>query len=386
MHNIKALFFILIFLLLFTALNYYMGKHIFLSVSSIYKINNKVFWTLFWFIAFSYIIYGLLNKYFPKSLSSPIMYIGIYYMGIAIYLLMIFFSTDLFLILNKKLNLFPNIKDKSLLFTIIFFILIIGLMALGSFNAKHSYVKNYDIKVDKEFKEDKLNIVLISDIHLGDIIGTSRLKSMVNEINPLNPDIVLISGDLIDSSIQPFIENNMASELGKIKSKYGTFFSLGNHDLFDNKMEELSSLLEKEGITVLRDDYKLVNDSFYVVGRDDISIARFKYKRKDLKDIIKDIDSTKPIILIDHTPSSINDSIDSNIDLQVSGHTHKGQLFPFNFITKGIFENHYGYMKKDHFNMVVTSGYGTWGPPIRIGSRSEIVNITLQKSNKAGRE
>ncbi|GAA0077074.1 metallophosphoesterase [Clostridium sp. CTA-5] len=379
MRNFKYIFFIIIFLLIFIVLNYYIGKRIFSTISNLHKINKKIFWILFWFIAFSYIVYALLNKYFPKYLSSPIMYIGIHYMAISIYLLILFFITDIFLIINKKFNFFPNIKDKSLLFSLIFCILIIALVAIGSFNANNSYVKNYDIKIDKDFKEEKLNIVLISDIHLGDIIGNSRLQNMVSEINNLNPDIVLISGDLIDSSIKPFIENNMASQLGKIKSKYGTFFSLGNHDIFDNKIEQLSSLLTNEGINVLRDNYKLINNSFYIVGRDDVSISRIKEKRKYIKDIINDIDNSKPIILIDHNPSSINESLESNIDLQVSGHTHKGQLIPFNLITKCIFENHYGYMRKNNFNIVVSSGYGTWGPPLRIGSRSEIVNITLQK-------
>ena len=300
-------------------------------------------------------------------------------MAISIYLLILFFITDILLIINKKFNFFPNIKDKSLLFTIIFCILIIALIVIGSFNANSSYVKNYDIKIDKELKEKKLNIVLISDIHSGDIIGTSRLENMVSEINRLNPDIVLIAGDLIDNSIKPFKENNMASQLGKIKSKYGTFFAIGNHDIFDNKTEELSSLLRNEGIIVLRDEYKLVNNSFYVVGRDDVSISRIKSKRKDLKDIINNVDKNKPIIVIDHNPSSMNESLESNIDLQVSGHTHKGQLAPFNLIVKGIFEDYYGYMKKNNFNIVVSSGYGTWGPPLRIGSRSEIVNIIIQK-------
>ena len=149
--------------------------------------------------------------------------------------------------------------------------------------------------------------------------------------------------------------------------------------IFDNKTEELSSLLRNEGIIVLRDEYKLVDNSFYVVGRDDVSISRIKSKRKDLKDIINNVDKNKPIIVIDHNPSSMNESLESNIDLQVSGHTHKGQLAPFNLIVKGIFEDYYGYMKKNNFNIVVSSGYGTWGPPLRIGSRSEIVNIIIQK-------
>lgn len=380
MGKFRGILFLIIFLLFFVGLNYYVGKRIFSGVSTIHKINSKIFWSLFWFIAFSYIIYSLVNSYFPKYLSSPIMYIGIYYMAISIYLLIFFFITDIFLIINKKFNFFPNIKDKSLFFTIIFCILIISLIVLGIFNANNSYVKNYDIKINKGLKEKKLNVVLVSDIHIGDIIGTSRVQSMVSEINRLNPDVVLIAGDLIDSSIQPFKENNIAPELSKIKSKYGTFFSLGNHDLFDSRTEELTSLLKNEGITVLRDDYRLVDNSFYIVGRDDVSITRRKEKRKDLKDIINNLDKTKPIIVIDHNPSSINESVAANVDLQVSGHTHKGQLAPFNLIVKGIFEDYYGYLKKNNFNIIVSSGYGTWGPPLRIGSRSEIVNINVKSS------
>lgn len=375
---LKSILFIIIFLLIFIGINYYIGKRILSRVSSIHRSNKIIFWTLFWFIAFSYIIYALVNNHFPKYLSSPLMYIGIYYMGISIYLLMLFLFIDIFLIVNKKFNFFPNIKDKNLLFTVLLTIFMISLISIGIFNANNSYVKSYNVNVDKKFKGEKLNIVLISDIHLGDIIGNSRLQNMVSEVNSLNPDIVLIAGDLVDSSLMPFKENNMASQLGKIKSKYGTFFALGNHDLFDNKIEELSGLLKNQGITVLRDEYKLVNNSFYVVGRDDVSISRIKSKRKDLKDIINDVDKDKPIIVLDHNPSSINESIESNIDLQVSGHTHKGQLAPFNLITKSIFEDDYGYMKKNNFNIIVSSGYGTWGPPIRIGSRSEIVNIIIE--------
>lgn len=373
----KTILFLIIFFALFIGLNYYIGKRLFSSISNIYKLNNKIFWGLFWFIAFSYIIYALLNRYFPKYLSNPLMYIGVYYMAISIYVLILFFIIDIFLIINKKFNLFPNIKDKSLFFTIIFFVLIVSFIGKGIYNAHSSYVKNYDIEIDKEFKNEKLNVVLISDIHLGEIIENSRIKDIVSKVNDLNPDIVLIAGDLIDSSIKPFEDNNMASELGKIKSKYGTFFSLGNHDLFDNKVDTLTTLLEKEGIVVLRDKATLINNSFYIVGRDDISISRFKDKRKDLKDIIGNVDKSKPMIVIDHNPSSLKESSESMVDIQVSGHTHKGQMVPFNLITKAIFENHYGYMKKGNLNLVVSSGFGTWGPPIRIGSRSEIVNIHL---------
>lgn len=378
--NIKTIFFIVIALSIFMSLNYYMGKRMLSGFQSVYKINSKIFWILFWIVAFSYILYGALNKYFPKYLSSPLMYIGIYYMAIAAYLFITVLLIDLVTLLNSKLHFIPNSKHLPSYLTIFITLSLIILMILGSFNARNSYVKSYDIKIDKTINYSNLNIVMVSDVHLGDFIDKTRLIKMVKEINELKPDVVLIAGDLIDNSLTPFKDNNMAEELGKIESTYGTFFALGNHDIFDNKVSELSTLLEKQNITVLRDDYKLVDNSFYVVGRDDTSISRLKGERKTLKEILNGVDKSKPIIVIDHTPRDLDEPTSEKVDLQVSGHTHKGQFAPFNFVTSKIFEVDYGFKKKEDFNVVVSSGYGTWGPPIRIGSQCEIVKITLSEN------
>ncbi|MDV4149649.1 metallophosphoesterase [Clostridium sp. AL.422] len=258
--------------------------------------------------------------------------------------------------------------------TLIFIVVLI----IGTYNARNSYVKSYDINIEKAILEDSLNIVMVSDIHLGNIVKNDRLKSMVKEINNLNPDLVIIAGDIIDSDIEPFLNNNMAVEFSNLKSKYGTFATLGNHDIFTRKESEIVNILKENSVTILRDEVALVDNKFYIIGRDDITVNSISSNyRANLDKLTKDLDKSKPLIVIDHNPKYINESLNADIDLQLSGHTHKGQIIPGNIVTNKLFEVDYGYFKKDNLNVVVSSGYGTWGPPLRLGSRSEIIQINL---------
>ncbi|HWI54984.1 MAG TPA: metallophosphoesterase, partial [Desulfobacteria bacterium] len=122
-----------------------------------------------------------------------------------------------------------------------------------------------------------------------------------------------------------------------------------------------------------------VADSFYIVGRDDKSGSRFTgHKRKNLQDIISAVDRSLPVIVMDHQPTNLGETERAGVDLQVSGHTHRGQLFPNHLITRRIYEVDYGYLRKGNLNVIVSSGYGTWGPPIRVGSVAEIVDINVE--------
>ncbi|KMT22561.1 metallophosphoesterase [Clostridium cylindrosporum] len=380
--NIKVILVILAFLSLFIIVNRYIGKRVAIGLQSIRLLNTKVFWIIFWIIAFSYIIANLLKAFLPSFISNLLLYVGSYYIAILAYLILIFPIIDIVKFLNSRFNFLPKGNQFSSILNLsitIFIIVFIGvLLSYGTWSGRSSYVKNYDIKLSKDLKDNKLKVVLLSDIHLGSYIGKERLKTMVNEVNTIKPDVVLIAGDLIDSYLQPFIDDNLAEGLGKIKSRYGTYLALGNHDFMTNKVDQLTNELESNGVKVLRDEFNLINDSFYIVGRDDVSVSRYGNKRKDLSTILKNVDKTKPIIVIDHTPKDLKEPYNEKIDLQVSGHTHRGQFAPFNLVTSKIFELDYGYMKKDSFNAVISSGYGTWGPPIRIGSRSEIVQINLE--------
>lgn len=382
--DLKLILFILIAISSYAIGNYYIGKRLFERIQYRYTFDSKFFWVIFWFIALSYVVSRLIGTYLPKYVGNTFLYVGIYYFAIASYLVIIFPLIDMVKIFNRRLGFLP--KDQILynklgfLISIFIAVAISVILAYGTWSGRSSYVKSYDVKINKSFKEENLKIALLSDIHLGDYMDVNRLRTLVSEVNKVNPDIILIAGDLVDSSIKPIIKYDMAKELGALQSKYGTYFAFGNHDITQNKTKALTELLESEGIKVLRDDYELVNDSFYVVGRDDVAVSRIGSKRKNLKEITKKIDKSKPVIVIDHNPKEITEAYEENIDLQVSGHTHKGQFVPYNLVTNRNYDMVYGYDKKDGFNIVVSSGYGTWGPPIRIGSRSEIVQINLSSN------
>lgn len=156
----------------------------------------------------------------------------------------------------------------------------------------------------------------------------------------------------------------------------------GNHEYFENLNESID-YLEKANIRVLQDEVVKVDNAFYVVGRNDRrSENTTTEKIKSLDEMLKDIDKTLPIIVLNHKPEDLKAAESEKIDLQLSGHTHNGQIFPGNLTIKFMYEDPYGYLKKNDFNLIVTSGYGTWGPPIRIGTQGEIVNIKLRSKQK----
>ncbi len=376
----RYILFFTIFFSLYSILNFYIGKVIFKGLRITTNLSPLPFWIVFCTLASSYIVSMAMTKYLPQSISNFLSFIGSYWLSLLMYGSLFFPILGLINLILKKSSLLNNkiYTIETVLMTTVFILFII----IGSYNANNSYVKSFDIDIEKDTLKDPLNIVMVSDLHLGNIVKNNKLKTMVNEINELNPDLVIIAGDIIDSDITPFLNHNMAIEFSNIKSKYGTFAALGNHDILTKEEDNIVNILEENSVTVLRDESILINDEFYIIGRDDITVNRYGNKdRATLEDLTKNLDSSKPLIVIDHNPQYINESLNANIDLQLSGHTHRGQIIPGNLVTNKIFEVHYGYLKKDNLNVVVSSGYGTWGPPIRLGSRSEIVQINLGMKN-----
>jgi len=375
---------IALFLFLYGGINYYIGLRGWQNLGSrILFLNNKVYWIVIALIASAYIISMLLSSYIPSVVLNTLNIAGSYWMGIIFYLILILPIIDLIRFINSKISFIPrNINETanlSLIISIVVIVFLAGLMAYGTWSARSPKVTKYDINVNKSTVDlKKLKIIMVSDIHLGSVVDNRRLTVMVNKINELNPDIVLIPGDIIDSSLEPFVKQKMSNNFKRLKSKYGVYACLGNHDGMGSKVEDVVKTFNNSGINVLRDKAILINNSFYVIGRDDISQeSQTKVKRKEISDIIKDLDKSKPLILMDHQPRDFAETQKQEIDLQVSGHTHRGQLFPANLITNAIFEIDYGYLKKNNSNFIVSSGYGTWGPPISIGSRCEIVKIDV---------
>jgi len=218
-----------------------------------------------------------------------------------------------------------------------------------------------------------LRIVAISDLHLGYGIGKKEFEGWVNTINAENPDIVLIAGDIIDNSVRPLNEGNFAESFHKIKAPMGVYACLGNHEFISGLKNSLD-FYEKAGIHLLRDTAELVNNSFYVIGRDD----RSNEWRKPLNVLVDSLDKSKPLILLDHQPYHLEEAEAYGIDLQISGHTHQGQVWPISAITNAIYEKDHGFVKKGNANIYISSGIGIWGGKFRIGTQSEYVVIDLK--------
>ncbi|MBD3107717.1 metallophosphoesterase [Bacillus sp. AGMB 02131] len=253
---------------------------------------------------------------------------------------------------------------------IITILMVVVVFVYGTYNAYTPIVRSHEVNVKKE-NTNNLNIVMVADTHFGLLSGKGHAENMVEEINKLKPDLVLIPGDIVDDSINQYVEQGMTEVLAKIDSVYGVYASLGNHDLGD--INELIKTLEKSNVNVLYDESVEVADAIMLIGRKD----RTDQDRLPLSKLTENIDQTKPVLLLDHQPYELDIAKNEGIDLMVSGHTHRGQLAPFHLFTERIYENDWGYLKKGKLHSIVTSGYGFWGPPIRTSSQSEIVQIQL---------
>ena len=382
MKTIFFIFFISIVLLIHGLVNYYIyarGVQAFEMFS-----KSKLFLQIgMSVLVLSYIIGRVLERVSSGIFSKFFVIIGSYWFAAMLYFFLVIVLIDLIRVINYIIPFYPSFISNSLLKAkaIIGFFsvaLVTTIMIFGYFNAKNPIIKTIYLKFAKtstQFK--KLNIVVASDIHLGTLIGKSRLEDLVSKINGLNPDLVLFAGDVVDEDIKPVIDQDLGNVLLKIKSKFGVFAITGNHEYIGG-VEKACSYLNSHKVQMIRDSVVKICD-VYIAGREDKDIQRFTGKsRKTVSELLKEVDKSRPIILLDHQPFDLTSAIAENVDLQISGHTHYGQLFPFDLVTKKMFELDWGLLKKGNTNFYVSCGFGTWGPPIRIGSNSEIVNFNIE--------
>lgn len=257
-----------------------------------------------------------------------------------------------------------------------FYLVILGVSALivhGHFNVVNPRIQTYNIQVPKRHaKIEKLKVVAAADFHLSNITGPRFLENVVEKINSLNPDIVLIAGDITIERSKVVEWKNYDADFRKIKSRYGVYTIIGNHELQYNP-EKTLQFIERSNMRLLRDQVENIADLFYILGRNDKSDKQ----RKSLEELMKSIKDDLPVIMMEHRISEMEKVEDKKIDLHISGHTHAGQLFPANLLMELIYKINWGYKKYQDTHFFVTSGVGTWGPPIRVGSFSEIMDINI---------
>ena len=354
---------------------------------------------IYFFVVFSILIAFMAPasgfRRFMKLLSN-------YWLGVLVYTIMTVGIADGLRLLIKyplKNVAFPG---RELLFSnvgtavvgAVCAVIITTVSIYGMINAGNIQTTKYDISIDKKAgKLDSLNVVLIAYLHLGYNIGCRHMEKMVEKINAQNPDLVVVAGDIFDNEYEA-LENpdRLAAILRGIQSKYGVYACYGNHDIqekilagftFGGKEKKESSVkmdefLEKSGITLLRDEYVLIDDSFYLYGRPDYERpGRGIDERKSPQEITEDLDLSLPVLVIDHEPRELQELADAGVDADLCGHTHDGQLFPGNLTIKLMWENACGYLKKGNMHSIVTSGVGLFGPNMRVGTKSEICDIML---------
>lgn len=376
-----AIFFI-IFLTVYTSLNYY----IFIrgwQVISAYPILKPIYTVLFVIIAYGYVFAKVLYKYLHPLAYDILLGVGAIWFAFLVYFLLSILLIDILRLFNGWFHFFPaiivdNYETTKRIAAIIIVTLVSLIVFFGNLNKRNIEIRKLEITIPKgDSKLDELNIVMASDIHLSPIDGERLLEKIVDKMNSLNPDIILLAGDIVDDKAKVLEERRIGESFRKLKSKYGVYSINGNHE-FINGVDSCVKFAEKFGIKFLRDSYTLIDSGFFIIGREDVSMKQFSGKqRKSLEEIVKDLPNNYPKILLDHTPFNLEQAQQNRMNLQLSGHTHHGQIWPGNIITGMIYELSWGYKKRGNTHYYVSSGAGTWGPPVRTGSSSEIVNIKV---------
>ncbi len=332
--------------------------------------------------------------------------IGFYWLGVLLYASLTVVAADLLRLILRKckwINQERLCSRKTFVCVGALCVLIIaGVSIYGVLNARVIHTTRYEIEVPKDGgKLDSLRVALVADLHMGYNIGCARIQRMVNRINAIEPDLVVIAGDIFDNEYEALEDDaRLAEILRGINSKYGVYACYGNHDIEEkilagftfggNSREKVSSpemddFLERANIKLLRDEYVLIEDSFYLYGRPDAERpGRGITVRKTPEEIAEGLDPAKPLIVIDHEPKELQELSDAGIDVDLCGHTHDGQVFPLNLTCRLVWENACGYLKKGNMHNIVTSGVGLFGPNMRVGTIAEVcdVEITFQSVQK----
>lgn len=352
------------------------------------------FAVVYLFMALSPVIAFLLPK---SAVAIVIRRISTYWIGIMLYSLLYVVLFDLLRLIAKHTKLKNTLlfsRGSVISIGSVVVACAVATCLYGIFNARNIKVNEYSVTVNKSCGSDKhLKAVLVADLHMGYAIGVDHITNMVEKINQQDADIVIIAGDIFDNSYDGMDDpEGIKAQLKSIKSKYGVYAVYGNHDI-DEKIlmgftfdwggkqlhsEKMTNFMKECNIKLINDESVLINDEFYLVGRRDTDKPGTEDgTRAEISELTKDLDKTKPIFVLSHEPDELQKTADAGADIDFSGHTHDGQLFPDN-LTIGLFwENPCGMIKKDNMYSIVTSGVGVYGTFMRVGTDAEICSVDI---------
>lgn len=287
-----------------------------------------------------------------------------------------------YLLKARHLNFIPKYHKKGVIAFIIFLVIIIG----SVYGMNHIELTQYNLTTDK-IDNESYSIVWVSDIHYGTVQNPQLVKESISKINDLKPDIVVLGGDIVDERTSKEDMNEVFRELGEINSTYGTYYVFGNHDTqpsstdYENgnrtfSDDELEKAITGNGIRILNDEKAQINGDIVLVGRSDPKWED-AVDRIDLPDILNESDRSRYVVVLDHQPVEYEQNSRQGADLQISGHTHGGQMFPFAIMEKLMGHLIYGEYHFGNMEQIVSSGLTGWGWPMRNEAKCEYVLINI---------
>jgi predicted MPP superfamily phosphohydrolase len=373
----RWLFFSPVVLLIYAGACFYIGIRLLSFVRCFIPVNAAVFW-----LSFALLCCVLTFANFLRHNTAFLRQAGLFWMAILLYMLMLLAAADvlrLFLfIAGKKI---PNIGMYTTGTTLL---LCAILVVFGALHARSIKTVNYNVTLRGSGGD--IRIVLISDLHIGHSIGRAHIKKVVDAVNAAQPDMVCIAGDIFDGNIDAVKDlQDIISQFSVIDAPLGVYACLGNHDvdrtsLSGGSTERIEEALKGSGLTLLQDEAREIHENLYIAGRKDARPIGMRVERKTAQELLAGIEGT--VIALDHQPTQFTELEQAGAGLVLSGHTHRGQIFPSTLITYFIYKlsgsTYYGYWRGNTIQAVVTSGAGFWGPPLRIGTNSEVVVIDIK--------
>ena len=305
----------------------------------------------------------------PLSLAQWSYEIGTSSIMVMLYLVMLFLVLDL----GRLMHLVP----RSLVYhnwqsALAIFVMIFGIFLYGNLHYKNKVRVPLELKSSKPLPRE-YRVVMLSDLHLGYHNPRQEFARWVDMINAEKPDFILIAGDIIDGSMRPLLEEKVAEEFHRLKAP--VYACLGNHEYYAGE-PRAQQFYKDAGIHLLIDEAATIDSSIVIVGRDD----RTNMRRKPVKDLVNGLVNVQSpyIIVLDHQPYNLDRSEAAGVDFQLSGHTHRGQVWPISWITDHIYECSWGSHQRGSTQYYVSSGIGIWGGKFRIGTQSEYVVATIR--------
>lgn len=349
---------------------------------------NVLYISVFVLLWLSFIVSRFTGHTQLFTLHHVLTWTGSFWLVIIFYAFLLVLAIDIVRVFNLIFHFLPekNSIEYLSLKKYTFYIgsgVVLLLVLYGHLNAIMTRVHKVEISSYKAIEgRTSLKIGLATDIHLGTLVGKYRLEKLVRLMDQEKPDIILLAGDLLDEAQEPILNEDIGAPLKNLKAPLGVYAVPGNHEYIGG-IKQASAYIKSLGINLLKDSVDMPAKKIIIVGRDDIQASSIdgSHKRKQLNELLFNLDTSNFIIMMDHQPYKLDDAVLNHIDLQVSGHTHHGQFWPFNFVTSAIFEVSRGLVQKGNTHIFVSTGFGTWGPPVRIGNKPEIAIIKVNFKN-----